>query len=174
MRIAVVSDTHLPRFGRSLPKALVEGFAHHRIERILHAGDWTEPLAVDLLQAIAPVDGVAGNNDGEALHERFGTRRTITVDGVTIGITHGHLGPGRTTQERAVRAFQRGPDSPQVIVFGHSHVPSIRHLGSGRWLVNPGSPTDKRRQPSYTWALLEVQGGVVLRAELVTYPSRRS
>ena len=166
MRIALVSDTHLPRFGRELPRALVEGFAREGIERILHAGDWTEPVALHLLEAIAPVDGVAGNNDGPELHERFGTRRLLEVGGVRMGITHGHLGPGRSTEERAIRAFEGVEPRPDVIVFGHSHVPSIRRLASGRWLINPGSPTDKRRQPDSTWALLEIDGGGVARAEL--------
>src|SRR3954470_23390461 len=127
MRIAIVSDTHLPRFGRELPRALLEGFEREGIERILHAGDWTTPLATDLLEQIAPVDGVAGNNDGPELHERFGTRRVLEVGGARIGITHGHLGPGRTTEERARKAFEdeAGLDA---IVFGHSHIPVIRRL----------------------------------------------
>ncbi len=172
MRVALVSDTHLPRFGRELPRALVDGLREHRIERILHAGDWTTPLAVDLLEAIAPVDGVAGNNDGPELHERFGTRRILEIDGVRIGITHGHLGPGRSTEDRAVRAFEADDPRPDAIVFGHSHVPSVRHLASGRWLVNPGSPTDKRRQPTFTWALLETSSGAITRVELVAYARR--
>ena len=77
MRIAIVSDTHLPRFGKVLPRWLVGTLEAASVDRILHAGDWTTELAVDLLEAIAPVDGVAGNNDGPELHERFGTRRVI-------------------------------------------------------------------------------------------------
>ena len=169
MRIAIVSDTHLPRFGRALPPALIDGFAREGIERILHAGDWTTTLAVDLLEAVAPVDGVAGNNDGPELHERFGTRRLLDLDGVRIGITHGHLGPGRTTEERAVRRFEDEDPRPNVIVFGHSHIPSVRRLASGRWLINPGSPTDKRRQPDFTWGMLEVDAGTVARAEVLRF-----
>jgi putative phosphoesterase len=172
VRVAIVSDTHLPRFGRALPRALIDGFAEHRIERIIHAGDWTDPLAVGLLEAIAPIDGVAGNNDGPELHERFGTRRILELDGVRVGITHGHLGPGRSTEERAVRAFELEDPRPDVIVFGHSHIPEIRRLASGRWLINPGSPTDKRRQPLYTWAVVETRAGVIHRAELVAYARR--
>ena len=108
--------------GRVLPLWLVASLEAAEIERILHAGDWTAELAADLLEAIAPVDGVAGNNDGPALHERFGTRRVIEIDGVRIGLTHGHLGPGRTTEERARNAFEAEP-SLDAIVFGHSHIP---------------------------------------------------
>jgi putative phosphoesterase len=173
MRIALVSDTHLPRFGRQLPRALVEGLEAADVDRILHAGDWTDPIAVDLLQAIAPIDGVAGNNDGPALHERFGTKLELVVGGVRIGVTHGHLGPGRTTEERATRAFEdEGETRPDAIVFGHSHIPMIRHLPGGRWLINPGSPTDKRRQPDYTWALMEIEGGAIASVELVRFERR--
>src|SRR3954447_20471279 len=170
MRIAIVSDTHLPRFGRQLPQALLDGFRRERIDRILHAGDWTTQLAVDLLAAIAPVDGVAGNNDGPELHERFGTRRVLELDGVRIGITHGHLGTGRTTEERARNLFA-GEVGLGAIVFGHSHIPVIRGPSAGPWLINPGSPTDKRRQPAYTWALLEVGAGTMTRVELVSFES---
>ena len=172
VRVAVVSDTHLPRFGRELPRALIEGFERERIERILHAGDWTTTLAVDLLERIAPVDGVAGNNDGPELHARFGKRKVLELDGVRVGIAHGHLGPGRSTEERAVRAFEAVDPRPDLILFGHSHIPVVRRLASGRWLINPGSPTDKRRQPHFTWALLEIHAGDVMRAELVAYASR--
>ena len=124
MRVALVSDTHLPRFGRTLPRPLLAGFEVAGIDRIVHAGDWTDPLAVALLEAVAPVDGVAGNNDGPALLERFGTRRVLELDGVRIGVTHGHLGPGSTTPERARRGFEAEPDLG-AIVFGHSHIPLV-------------------------------------------------
>jgi putative phosphoesterase len=172
VRLAIVSDTHLPRFGRELPLALVRGFEEHGIERILHAGDWTTPLAVELLQAIAPVDGVAGNNDGPELHERFGTRRVLDIHGTRIGITHGHLGAGRTTEERARNLFA-DEAGLHAIVFGHSHIPQVRRLADDRWLINPGSPTDKRREPAYTWALLETARGRITGVELVRFESRR-
>jgi uncharacterized protein len=168
MRIAIVSDTHLPRFGRELPRALVEGFERERIERILHAGDWTTTLALDLLERIAPVDGVAGNNDGPELHARFGTRRILELAEVRLGLTHGHLGPGRSTEERAVRAFE-GEQGLQAIVFGHSHIPEVRRLASGRWLINPGSPTDKRRQPAFSWVVATLERGRIESVDLVAF-----
>jgi putative phosphoesterase len=170
MKLALVSDTHLPRFGRALPRALLDGFAREGIDRIVHAGDWTDPVALALLEAVAPVDGVIGNNDGPALTERFGTRLVLDLDGVLVGVTHGHLGPGATTAERARRAFADMPPR-DVIVFGHSHVPVVERLPSGTLLVNPGSPTDKRRQPLFTWAVLEVSGSVA-RVELRSYWDR--
>src|SRR4051812_32648919 len=105
MRIAVVSDTHLPRFGRTLPQPLARGFREAGIERILHLGDWTTMLAVDLLEEIAPVDGVAGNNDPPELVERFGRKKVVALEGLRIGLTHGDLGLGRSTPERAAGTF---------------------------------------------------------------------
>jgi putative phosphoesterase len=173
VRLALLSDTHLPRFGRALPAALVAGIEAAGVDRILHAGDWTDALAVDLLERLAPVDGVAGNNDPPELHERFGTRRIVDLEGVRIGLTHGHLGAGSTTPARAMRAFA---DEPRLhaIVFGHSHVPLVRPPAgpSGSWLVNPGSPTDRRRQPRFSWALATVADGRLVSVELVTYADR--
>ena len=173
MRVALISDTHLPKFGRRLPRALVDGFAAARIERIVHAGDWTEPIAVDLLEAIASVDGVAGNNDGPALHARFGTQLVLEADGARLGVTHGHLGSGATTRDRAVNAFADEPGL-HAIVFGHSHIPLIERLDGdgGTWLVNPGSPTDKRHQPRFTWALLTIERRAISSVELRSYDDR--
>jgi hypothetical protein len=172
MRIALVSDTHLPRFGRALPRALISGLVDAGVERILHVGDWTEPFVVDLLSEIAPVEGVAGNNDDAELHRRFGTRRVVEAGGVRIGLTHGHLGrSSASTAERAVDAFA-GEADLDAVVFGHSHVPVVRRLPDGRWLANPGSPTDRRRQRAFTWALLTIDGGAIASIEVVAYPDR--
>ncbi|HEX5826477.1 MAG TPA: metallophosphoesterase family protein [Candidatus Limnocylindrales bacterium] len=200
MKIALVSDTHLPRFGRALPRALLDGFEREGIDRILHAGDWTEPLAVALLEAVAPVDGVAGNNDGRALQERFGTRRVIELADasatepsggvhpgapgsatepsggrhpIRIGLTHGHLGPGATTRDRARRAFRdEHAGALAAIVFGHSHIPLVERLDDGTWLVNPGSPTDKRRQATFSWSVMEASDGGIASVRLVRYEDR--
>ena len=111
----------------------------------------------DLLEAFAPLVGVAGNNDPPELVGRFGRERLIELDGLIVGLVHGDLGPGTTTPERARRAFEdRAAD---VIVFGHSHQPLIERSPDGSLLINPGSPTDKRRQPRFSWALLALDGG---------------
>ena len=159
--VAVVSDTHLPRFGTRLPAALRTGLLDHRVELILHLGDFTEPVAVELLEEIAPVEGVAGNNDPPPLVARFGRRRIVTVGGARIGMVHGDAGPGRSTLERAASAFE--PDEVAVVAFGHSHVARCEGR-DGRWLLNPGSPTDKRRSPLFSYATLDVVDGVVTPA----------
>lgn len=172
LRIGIVADTHLPRFGRVLPTSLDAGLRAARVDRILHLGDWTSELAFDLLSAIAPTDGVAGNNDPPALIERLGTAKVIELDGVRLGLTHGHLGPGRTTPERAERLFAAEPGLA-AILFGHSHIPLVERRSDGRpWLINPGSPTDKRRQPRFTWALLTIERAALVDAELRAYDDR--
>ena len=170
MRIAILSDTHLPRFGRVLPPWLVASLEAASVERILHAGDWTAELAVDLLEAIAPVDGVAGNNDGPELHERFGTRRVIEIDGVRIGITHGHLGPGRTTEERARNAFDAEPRSTRS-----SSATATCHWSAASPAA-PGSSTRARRRTSAAsrtppGPLATIEDGAITTVELVRGPA---
>jgi len=164
-RLLIVGDTHLPRFGRALPEPLVEALAE--ADRILHVGDHTQPFVLDLLEAFTPTDAVAGNNDPSELEQRLGTSRVVTVEAVRIGMTHGHLGPGRTTPDRAFRAFATLEPPPDAIAFGHSHQPMVERR-DGIWLLNPGSPTDRRRQPTFSFLRVEVEGAE-LRPELVTF-----
>ena len=167
MRIGLVSDTHLPRFGTRLPEALTSGLRDAGVERILHLGDLTTMLAVELLEEIAPVDAVAGNNDGPEIVERYGRRKVVRLGGVRIGMVHGD-GIGGTTPERARRAF--ASDDVDVIAFGHSHVP-LAERDEGVWLINPGSPTDRRREPRFSYALLTLEGPSI-RQELRFFDRR--
>jgi len=151
-RIGLVSDTHLlPRGGAVvLPESLVTGLAG--VEAILHAGDIACVEVLEALARLAPVHAVCGNVDSPRLG--LPSRLLLHLHGVAVGLTHGHLGPGRTTAERAVRAF---PEGPAVVVFGHSHEPVIEQRPGGPLLVNPGSPTQPRgRRP--TFALLKLGG----------------
>jgi putative phosphoesterase len=154
VRIGVVSDTHFPRFGRALPRALEQGLRRAGVERILHLGDLTDLLAVPLFEAIAPFDAVAGNNDGAEIHARFGRRKIVPIEGARIGMVHGD-GKGRSTKDRALAAF--APGEVDVVLFGHSHIPYVGDAG-GVLVANPGSPTDKRMNPLYSYALLTVDG----------------
>lgn len=165
--VGVVSDTHMPRFGRALPPALELGLRQARVERILHCGDLTDLLVVPLFEAIAPFDAVAGNNDGEPIRSRFGRRKIITIEGVRIGMVHGDGREG-STRSRALRAFAEDP--VDVVLFGHSHRPSVSREGSVL-VVNPGSPTDKRLNPLYSYALLRIDGSRA-KAGLRFYPLR--
>jgi len=166
-RIGVVSDTHFPRFGRALPRALERGLRRAGVERILHLGDLTDLLAVPLFEAIAPFDAVAGNNDGETVRARFGRRKILRVEDVRIGMVHGD-GKRGTTKARALEAF--GAGEVDVVLFGHSHRPIVGRE-HGVLIANPGSPTDKRLNPLYSYAILTVDGAKA-RADLKFFASR--
>lgn len=161
-RILVLSDTHMPRMAKHLPRPLAD--ALERAELILHAGDFVAGEALTVLERFAPVVGVAGNNDDAAIRARFPTRRLLEWRGFRLGLLHGHEGRGRTTPDRAFEAF-RGEDVDAVI-FGHSHIP-LREEREGVLLFNPGSPTDKRRQPQFSFGWLHADPA--LRADLQTY-----
>ncbi|GAB6151852.1 metallophosphoesterase family protein [Desulfosporosinus burensis] len=153
MEIAVLSDTHL-RTGRTLPRYVWEHLTH--IDMIIHAGDLTNRGLIDELACLAPVRAVCGNCDGwdVVLPER----EIVECESIKIGIIHGHAGRGKSTPERALNAFE---DSPvDLIVFGHSHVPFMEWK-NGILMFNPGSPTDKRREPHYSFGLLNIQQGQV-------------
>ena len=169
VRVGVVSDTHLPRFGRLLPAALVRGLTEPPVDLILHLGDLTDLVAVELLEEIAPVRAVAGNNDGADVRARYPEMEIVHVGGCRLGMTHGHRGTGRTTEERARSLFRDEP--VDAILFGHSHEPLCRRLPNGAGLLNPGSPTDRRRQSRFSWALLDIDGDGI-RPRLRYYADR--
>ena len=154
MKVGVVSDTHLPRFGEQLPAELRRGLGEERVDLILHLGDFTGPEVPHLLESLAPLEAVAGNNDPPDLVQRFGRRKVVMVGGVRIGMVHGDGTHGSTTS-RSLRAFEK--DEVDVICFGHSHQPLCERRGD-TWLVNPGSPTDKRTQSRYSYAILDIEG----------------
>ncbi len=166
MRIGIVSDTHLSdRREIRLPGELLKGLSG--VDLILHAGDWVSPRVAEELEKLAPVEGIAGNNDGTDIINRFGYKKIVEAAGIRIGLIHGD-GYGKTTERRAFDAFE-GQDV-QAIVFGHSHVPYLEHK-AGILLFNPGSPTDKRRQPLYSYGIMDIgEGGIT--AEHYYYASR--
>lgn len=167
MKIVVISDTHMPRSSPKLPEALVAELAD--ADAILHAGDWTSPAVYPLLAAYAPTYGVAGNNDGPELLKLFGLVKILKFGECRIGLVHGH-GASRSTptEKRAIDAFKG--KRLHAIVYGHSHVPVLKHQGR-TLILNPGSPTDKRRQPRYSFAVLRIEEGK-LEARLVFYDDK--
>lgn len=166
--IGLVSDTHLPRFGRALPRALEAGLRAANVSRILHMGDMTDAIAIPLFEAIAPLEAVAGNNDPDDVWMRYGRRKIVTIDGVRIGMVHGDEGRGRNAHQNAVAAFEA--DAPDVILYGHSHRPIVEQRGA-QLIANPGSPTDKRMMPTFSYAILTIAAGVP-RIELTFFDSR--
>ncbi|GGG05840.1 metallophosphoesterase family protein [Paenibacillus aceti] len=154
MRIGIVSDTHMPKGASALPPVLVSHF--RGVDLIIHLGDWTDMDVYRQLSALAPVEGVAGNNDPREIVQQFGYHKIIQLGSHRVGLTHGFLPAGRgTAQEKAMRIFEGR--SLDAILFGHSHKPLLKKE-KGLLLFNPGSPTDKRREPKYSFGLLQISG----------------
>ena len=146
-RIGIISDTHIPQFKR-LPDAIWQHF--DGVERILHAGDLSVLSVIRELETIAPVEAVQGNVEEEEVTRALPIKREIRVGHCRIGIVH-ILGDSRT-RERVAR--QEFPNA-RVVVFGHSHIPwNEEH--EGQLLFNPGSATDRRRQPQCSIGMLHV------------------
>lgn len=151
MRVAVISDTHLPRGGRRLPNACVERL--RAAEMILHAGDVVSASVFEELEALGPpVHAVHGNMDDAALCELLPETRVVDVGGLHIGMTH-DPGPRAGREERLLARFP----GCAAVVYGHTHEPQAARAGEA-WILNPGSPTERRRAPSHTMLMLEVRG----------------
>jgi len=151
----VIADTHLPRRASALPAGLIPYL--ERADLILHAGDLMDPTLLDELAAYAPVRAVGGNLDPP--EARLPETVEFEFGGVRIAMIH-DSGPKRGRRNRMRRRFP----GARVVVFGHSHIPWLED--EELLLLNPGSPTDRRRQPEHTFALLCVEGGEV-RAEVL-------
>ncbi len=159
MIIAVLSDTHVPDHARGLPAAVVERVK--TVDVILHAGDFTSAAVLNYLSSLAPTEAVYGNVDDSFLKATLPRSRVVSVGRFRIGLIHGDgPGPGSSTVERARRAF----DNVDCVVFGHSHSPHLQWHGAVL-MLNPGSPTDKRRAPRASFGLLKVDDS--LEAEIV-------
>ncbi|REE91343.1 hypothetical protein A8990_10548 [Paenibacillus taihuensis] len=169
MKVVVVSDTHMTRMAKKLPERLVEELMS--ADAILHAGDWMTLSVLEMLESYARTEGVAGNNDGSDIIAKLGWRKLLEIEGVRVGLVHGHQGTGgrSDTELNAYRAFAK--DQADIVVFGHSHVPLKKEL-NGVLMFNPGSPTDKRRQAQYSFGVLVIEGGKVKSAEHIFYDNK--
>ncbi|MBS3179586.1 MULTISPECIES: metallophosphoesterase family protein [unclassified Pseudoclavibacter] len=151
--LVLIADTHLPKRAKALPDALwtaIEG-----ADVVFHAGDWVDLATLDELEARARrVIGVWGNNDGPELRERLPDVARVELDGVRFAMTH-ETGQKTGRERRMDAAF---PDA-DVLVFGHSHIPWDTVTPNGLRLLNPGSPTDRRRQPRVTYLTARVERG---------------
>lgn len=160
VRVVVLSDTHAPRRWKSCPTRVAE---HLRdADLILHAGDVCVPAVLDELSAFAPVRAVSGNNDGPDV-TAWGAPETLELelDGLRVAMIHDS---GQATG-RTARMRRRFPTA-DLVIFGHSHIP-LDQTGDGVRVFNPGSPTDRRRQPRGTIGLLDISSGTLERAEIV-------
>ena len=166
VRIVVLSDTHVRDARLTGPDDLgLSDAAVDEIRRadvVLHCGDVVEPGLLAALRAIsARFHAVLGNND-VALHGVLPERLLVEADGVRIGMVH-DSGP---TKGRAARMRRWFPDC-DVVVFGHSHMPVNEAGLDGQWLLNPGSPTQRRRSPAHTIGVIETRDGAFWSAEIV-------
>ncbi len=160
MRVVVISDTHAPRFWKVCPRAV----ADHLVgaDLILHAGDVCTAAVLDELAQFAPVRVVLGNNDGPDVAD-WGAPETLELDlaGLTVGMIHDS---GQRTG-RVARMRRRFP-AADLVIFGHSHIPMDATEGDLR-IFNPGSPTDKRRQPYGTLGVLRIEDAKLISAEII-------
>jgi putative phosphoesterase len=160
MRVIALADTHAPRRWKSCPPAVAAQL--RSTDEILHAGDVCTAEVLDELSGYAPVRAVVGNNDGPDV-AAWGAKPTLEFElaGLRVAMIHDSgQATGRLTRMR--RAFPRA----DLVVFGHSHIPLDQ--GDGRLRIfNPGSPTDRRRQPHGTVGVLEIDAGALVEARLI-------
>ena len=153
MHLVLLADTHVPRRARDLPAAVWD--AVMAADAVLHAGDWVDVRLLDAMEQRARrVIGVYGNNDGPGLRARLPEVARAEMGGLRFAVVH-ETGPATGREARCQAAY---PDT-DVLVFGHSHIPRDSTTPGGLRLLNPGSPTDRRRQPHCTYLTLTADAG---------------
>jgi putative phosphoesterase len=161
LRLLLVSDTHVPQRARALPDQVWA--AVDAADVVFHAGDWVSAELLDMVeQRSRQLVGVYGNNDGGKLRRRLPETASVTLDGVRFSMIH-ETGQTKGREERCEARF---PDA-DVLVFGHSHIPWDTTSVRGLRLLNPGSPTDRRRQPACTYMTAVVGNGRLGDVQLV-------
>jgi putative phosphoesterase len=153
IRLLILSDTHIPKRARFLPDQVWQ--AVDAADVVIHAGDWVDLATLDAIEARAErLVGVYGNNDGQDLRARLPEVARTEIGGVRFAVIH-ETGPATGREARCTRDF---PDA-DVLIFGHSHIPWDTTAPTGLRLLNPGSPTDRRRQPDGTYLTASVDAG---------------
>jgi len=160
VKLVLMSDTHMPGRGRSLPPRLWQAIEDADV--VVHAGDW---VGADLLDEVESrsrrLIGVYGNNDGPDLRARLPEVAAADLGGVRLVVVH----ETGASSGRERRCSTRYPEA-DVVVFGHSHIPWDTTSTTGLRLLNPGSPTDRRRQPTHTWMTVQIADGRLGQVEL--------
>ncbi|MBX7431058.1 metallophosphoesterase [Mycobacterium sp. Y57] len=160
MRLLLIADTHVPKRARDLPAEVWA--AVDEADVVIHAGDWVEPELLDRLQSRARrLVACWGNNDGAELRRRLPERADVVLGGLRFTVVH-ETGAATGREARMAREY---PDT-DVLVFGHSHIPWDTVAKTGLRLLNPGSPTDRRRQPYCTYTTATVHAGALTDVRL--------
>jgi putative phosphoesterase len=159
--LLLLADTHVPKRAKALADQVWR--AVEAADLVVHAGDWVEPSLLDDLEGrSARLLAVWGNNDGAELRARLPEVARATVDGVRIAVVH-ETGAATGREARCDAAY---PDT-DMLVFGHSHIPWDSTTPGGLRLLNPGSPTDRRRQPACTMMTVVADAGRLRSLTLV-------
>ncbi len=155
IRLVLIADTHVPKRARAIPATVLEAVDHADV--VIHAGDWVDLATFETLDArAASLIACWGNNDGPELRERMPERCDVTLGGLRFTVTH-ETGAS-TGRDRRMSAEY--PDT-DILVFGHSHIPWDTTTDTGLRLLNPGSPTDRRRQPHCTYMTATIIDGAL-------------
>ncbi|HVV12879.1 metallophosphoesterase [Amycolatopsis sp.] len=166
MRLLILADTHVPKRARVLPAEVWQ--QAEAADVVVHAGDWVEPALLNELEARAKrLIGVYGNNDGSELRARLPEVARVELDGLRLAVVH-ETGGAKGREKRCAEQF---PET-DVLVFGHSHIPWDTVADNGLRLLNPGSPTDRRRQPECTYLTAEITRGELTEVRLHGLPPR--
>ncbi|MGC5075791.1 metallophosphoesterase family protein [Agrococcus sp. DT81.2] len=168
-RLLLLSDTHVPVRAKAMQDQVWRMVDEADV--VVHAGDWVAASLLDELEGRAKrLVGVAGNNDGPELWQRLGEVARVEVEGVRFAVIH-ETGAAAGRERRCDERFGHGsPDPADVVVFGHSHIPWDSATPGGLRLLNPGSPTDRRRQPVGTAMTAIVDDGALHDVALVATP----
>jgi len=159
VRVAVISDTHMPGRGRVLPDACRQRL--RAADLIVHAGDWSDLATVGMVRAMGPpVVAVHGNVEEPAVRAALPATAEVEAGGLRIGVVH-NGGPESGRLERLRRRFP----GAGAVVFGHSHIPLHEVADDGFMILNPGSPTDRRRAPRHSMAEIVLAPGAAPAVE---------
>ncbi len=155
-----MADTHVPKRARDLPAELWSAVAAADV--VVHAGDWVDVALLDALESRATrLLACYGNNDGPALRARLPEVARADLAGLRVAVVH-ETGPATGRETRCAAQFP----ATDVLFFGHSHIPWDSTAPGGLRLLNPGSPTDRRRQPYRTYLTATVTDGKLTGATL--------
>ncbi|NEE04792.1 metallophosphoesterase family protein [Phytoactinopolyspora halotolerans] len=163
-RLVIIADTHVPKRARDMPVEVWQ--AVESADVVIHAGDWVDVALLDSIETRASrLLGVYGNNDGSDLRQRLPEVARAVIGGVRVAVIH-ETGPSKGREERCAARFS----DDDVLVFGHSHIPWDTTASTGLRLLNPGSPTDRRREPYCTYMTATAADGQLAEVTLHRVP----